>query len=66
MKFIIEKASTKRFREERGINTIEDLKKLADEYPGWHGEGDGQELIVCFGCKYHSDPTITIYDDYIE
>ena len=33
MKFIIEKVSDSLFREEREINTIDELKQLAEEHP---------------------------------
>ena len=66
MKFIIEKVSDSLFREEREINTIDELKQLAEEHPGWHGDGDSKELIVHFGYSLCPQATIIIYDDYIE
>lgn len=66
MKFIVTKVSDWRFNEEREINTVDDLKKLAEEHPGWHGNGESKDLIIHFGDKEHPQPTITIYDDYIE
>lgn len=49
--------------EERDIQTLEDLRKLAEEYapPGYKYE----DLIIDFGV-YNDTPNITIYDDYIE
>ena len=64
MRFIIEKASNSLFREEREINTIDELKQLAEEHPEWH-EGPA-ELIVHFGNSVVPQATIIIYDDYIE
>lgn len=66
MKFVVTKVSDWRFNEEREINTIDDLKKLAEEHPGWHGSGESKDLIIHFGDKGHPQQTITIYDDYIE
>lgn len=66
MKFIVTKVSDSLFNEEREINTIDDLKKLAEEHPGWHGHGEMKDLIVNFGWEKHPQPTIIIYDDYIE
>ena len=49
------------------INTIEDLRKLSYSYKGWHGREDHADLIVCFGDTLsEKDPSITIYDDYVE
>lgn len=66
MKFVVKKVSDWKFNEEREINTVNDLKKLAEEHPGWHGKGESKDLIINFGWKEHPQPTITIYDDYIE
>jgi len=66
MKFVVKKVSDWRFSEEREINTVDDLKKLAEEHPGWHGNGENKDLIINFGDEDHPQPTITIYDDYIE
>lgn len=66
MKFVVTKVSDWSFREEREINTIDDLKNLAEEHPGWHGLGEDKDLIIHFGEEKHPQPTITIYDDYIE
>ncbi len=67
MKFVIEKASDEGFREEREINTVDDLKKLAEEeHRGWRGSGLNKDLIVCFADEEHQDPRIMIYDTWIE
>ena len=67
MKFVIEKASDDDFREEREINTVDDLQKLAEEeHRGWRGSGLSKDLIVCFADEERQDPTIIIYDTWIE
>lgn len=65
MEFIIMKASDLGYEEKREINTVEDLKKLAEEHPT--KTGAPEDLIVMFnGCGTPGVPTIMIYDDYIE
>lgn len=67
MKVILHKASDWDFEEEIEVKTIEDLKKLDEEY-GEHG------LILRFDqltfdqltLEEFEYPTITIYDDYVE
>ena len=54
MTFELYKASDWSFTENIEINTLEDLKKLAKKYDS--------KLIVDF----RSEPSIIIYDDYIE
>ena len=64
MEFVIMKASGG--DEERcEINTVEDLKKLAEEHPT--EAGDPECLVVDFnGWSISGMPTIVIYDNYIE
>jgi len=65
MEFRISKASGGEYEETREINTVEDLKKLAEEHPT--KTGDPEDLIVLFnGWGVRGVPTIVIYDDYIE
>ena len=65
MEFIITKASCTEYEERREINTVEDLKKLAEEHPT--KQGKPEDLILLFnGWSGNGDPTIMIYDDYIE
>ena len=65
MEFKIMKASDLGYEERREINTVEDLKKLAEEHPT--KAGDPECLVVAFnGWSIHGVPTIVIYDDYIE
>ena len=62
MKFSLRKASDWDFEEEIEVTTVEDLKKLDEEY-GEHG------LILRFDPRTVEDfeyPTIKIYDDYVE
>lgn len=62
MKFSLHKASDWDFEEEIEVTTVEDLKKLDEEY-GEHG------LILRFDWRTVEDfeyPTIKIYDDYVE
>ena len=66
MRFFIVKVSDSSFIQDREISTIEDLQALAKEHPGWHGEGDCQELIIKFAKDSRTQNVITIYDDYIE
>lgn len=60
MTFEITKASDCLYKEVREVNSIEDLKKLSEEY--------GKSLIIRFTPMYRMDegPTITIYDAYVE
>lgn len=65
MEFIITKASCTEYKERREINTVEDLKKLAEEHPT--KTGAPEDLIVLFnGWGGRGVPMIVIYDDYIE
>lgn len=65
MEFIITKASGGEYEERREINTVEDLKKLAEEHPT--KTGAPEDLVVLFyGWDRRGEPTIVIYDDYIE
>ena len=69
MEFKIEKASgtgiRSRYPEKREIRTIEDLLKLAEEHPT--KQGRPEDLVLMFnGWGGGGDPTIVIYDDYIE
>lgn len=69
MIFNIRKASTRLFEEERDIQTIDDLKKLAAEFaePGNEFGNEFECLILDFNKHIFKDiPEITIYDDYIE
>lgn len=66
MKFIITKVSDHDFREEREISTLEDLKALEKEHPGWLGRyKEDKDFIINFG-NAEAQPKITIYDDWIE
>lgn len=60
MTFEINKASDWSFKENVEINTMEDLKRLAEKY--LDENGNCSRLIVDFLCG----PSITIYDNYIE
>ena len=65
MEFRIRKASCGEYEERREINTVEDLKKLAEEHPT--KTGAPEDLVVLFnGWGRLGVPTIVIYDDYIE
>ena len=65
MEFRIRKASGGEYEERREINTVEDLKKLAEEHP--KETGAPEDLVVMFnGWGGRGVPTIVIYDDYIE
>lgn len=69
MEFKIEKASgagiRSQYSEKREIRTIEDLLKLAEEHPT--KQGRPEDLVLMFnGWGGVGDPTIVIYDDYIE
>ena len=65
MEFKIMKASDLGYEERREINTVEDLKKLAEEHPTKQGRPEA--LVLAFnGWGEDGDPTIVIYDDYIE
>ena len=65
MEFKIEKASGGLYSEKRDIRTIEDLIELAREHPTKQGEP--QDLVLMLsGWSGVRDPTIVIYDDYIE
>ena len=65
MEFRITKASDGEYEERREINTVEDFKKLAEEYPT--KTGAPEDLVVLFnGWGRRGEPTIVIYDDYIE
>ena len=65
MEFKIMKASSGKYEERREINTVEDLKKLAEEHPT--KTGAPEDLVVMFnGWGIRGVPTIVIYDDYIE
>lgn len=55
MKAIIEKASDYKFKEERNINTLEDLISISNE--------NNAQIIVSEG---NGVLEIVIYDDYIE
>ena len=46
MEFRIRKASGGEYEERREINTVEDLKKLAEEHPT--ETGDPEDLVVLF------------------
>ena len=65
MEFRVRKASGCEYEERREINTVEDLKKLAEEHPT--KQGKPEDLILLFNdWSGNGDPTIVIYDDYIE
>ena len=65
MEFVIRKASGGMDEERREINTVEDLKKLAEEHST--KTGASEDLVVSFGgWGIRGVPTIVIYDDYIE
>lgn len=64
MEFRIVKASGGEYKERREINTVEDLKKLAEEHP--KTTGDPEDLIVKFNAWGSGVPAIVIYDDNIE
>lgn len=64
MEFRIIKASGGEYEERREINTVEDLKKLAEEHPT--KAGDPEALVVTFNGWGQPGPTIVVYDDYIE
>ena len=65
MEFVIRKASGGMDEERREINTVEDLKKLAEEHPT--KTGAPEDLVVLFnGWGIRGVPTIVIYDDYLE
>ena len=65
MEFRIIKASDGEYKERREINTVEDLKKLAEEHPTEQGKPEA--LVLLFnGWSGNGDPMIMIYDDYIE
>ena len=65
MEFKVTKASSSEYEEIREINTVEDLKKLAEEHPT--NTGAPEDLVVLFyGWGRRGVPTIVIYDDYIE
>lgn len=64
MIFEITKASEPSFCEKRDIQSLEDLRKLAEEYAP---EGfEYEDLIIDFGRKPNHKANIRIYDDYIE
>ena len=65
MRFIISKASDCGFYDEREINTIEDLKALEKDHPGWYGKGKDKDFIINFGDD-EIPAKIMIYDDWIE
>lgn len=61
MKITLKKASDYSFKEEREINTLDDLKELEYEFNPWGG------LIISFNKDAYSNaPICYIYDDYIE
>ena len=60
MKFELHKACNWNFKENVEINTMEDLKKLAEKY--LDDDGNCSRLIVDFWCV----PYITIYNDSVE
>ena len=65
MEFKIEKASGGHYSEKREIRTIEDLIKLAEEHHT--KQGRPEDLVLMWsGWGGVGDPTIVIYDDYIE
>lgn len=65
MEFKITKASGGLYSEKREIRTIEDLIKLAEEHPT--KQGKPEDLVLMFnGGSGDGDPTIVIYDDYLE
>jgi hypothetical protein len=65
MRFLISKSSDCCFNDEREINTLEDLKALEKEHPGWHGKGKDKDFIINFG-NDEVPARIIIYDDWIE
>ena len=65
MEFTIMKASNLGYEERREVNTVEDLKKLAEEHST--KTGASEDLVVSFGgWGIRGVPTIVIYDDYLE
>ena len=62
MKVFIYKASDDNFKEEREINSLDDLKSIQDEFR--------QALVVDFhNIDYDTMEdiiTVTVYDDYLE
>ena len=58
VEFNLMKASDFNFQEKIKIETLEDLKKIFDQF--------GQDLIVNFDPLFGDIPEITVYDDYIE
>lgn len=65
MEFRIRRLSISEYKERREINTVEDLKKLAEEHPT--KQGRPEDLVLMFnGWGGAGEPTIIIYDDYIE
>lgn len=65
MKFKIMKASDLGHEESREINTVKDLLNLAEEHHT--KQGRPEDLVLMFnGWGGVGDPTIVIYDDYIE
>ncbi len=65
MEFKITKASGGWYSEKREIRTIDDLIKLAEEHPT--EQGTPEDLVLMFnGWGGDRDPTIVIYDDYLE
>lgn len=65
MKFRIRQLSVSEYEERREINTVDDLKKLAEEHPT--KTGAPEDLLVLFnGWGSRGVPTIVVYDDYID
>lgn len=65
MKFLIRKASDCDFNEEREINTLEELRELEKEHPGWYENKEDKDFIINFG-NDETPAKIMIYDDWIE
>ena len=66
MLFIIKDARSNVIGKRR-IYTIRGLKKLSYEHRGFHRDIDHSDLIVDFGkSNNNEEPTIYIYNDYVE
>lgn len=61
MKFNLHQASNLNYVDTPNVevNTIEDLKKISDEY-------GGEDLIIEFNCSWRKTPQIIVYDAYFE
>jgi hypothetical protein len=68
MKFYIVKVSDNKNKEEREINDIEDLWKIANEYKGLrYGDDDIPSLFISWeGFNAATGPTIVIVDDWLD